>query len=123
MKPCGDCNLCCTGYLLGEVEDIPFGNLNKCHRLIDKKCSIYEDRPDMCKKYYCAWAQGLFPDWMKPNKSDIVISIEVDTLNRQYLKAISPKKLLPNVRQELEIFCKNNDTYFVEVLVLKILPI
>lgn len=26
---------------------------NGCSKLIDGKCSIYKDRPDVCKKYFC----------------------------------------------------------------------
>ncbi len=88
---CGTCNECCNGNLVGEAYGIPFGNNKPCHFLIEQKCSIYSSRPDACKKFQCGWSQNLFVDWMKPELSGILVSIEYDTNNKQFLKAIITK--------------------------------
>ena len=51
-------------------------------------CSIHETRPEACKRYQCAWSQDLFPDWMKPTESGVLVSIEVDDHKQQFLKVV-----------------------------------
>lgn len=68
---CTQCGLCCTGalhnYAVLEPEEIPFarslglslrtqgrpGFSLPCPRLVDCKCSIYENRPKVCGRYKC----------------------------------------------------------------------
>jgi Fe-S-cluster containining protein len=70
---CVDCSRCCENIFLPFLADgdekrwIEYHGLkvienemgafikinNKCSQLKDGKCSIYEDRPDVCRKYDC----------------------------------------------------------------------
>lgn len=123
MRNCDGCTYCCNGHLIGTVEDIQFGNMNACHRLTNSGCSIYENRPSMCTNYYCAWAQELFPEWMRPDLCGVVVSVEIDKENRQYLKAISNNNLPSDVEALLNTFTKSFNTYYVFVKVIKITSI
>lgn len=115
FRPCGDCTVCCEGHLVGKAHGNSFGNGKKCIFLVKQECTIYKDRPETCRKYQCGWSQGLFPEWMKPNKTGIMVSIEWKE-GKQYLKAIeiSPK-VEYNVYLELDKFCQQNNTYYVKV--------
>lgn len=116
FKPCGDCTACCDGFLIGNSHGNKFGNGKPCVFLVEKQCTIYNDRPKSCQNYQCAWTQGLFPDWMKPNQCGVMISVEINNDNKQFLRAIELKELIDyNVYSEIEKFCEENDTYFVKV--------
>lgn len=70
-KLCTQCGLCCTGalhnYAVLEPGEVPFartlglttrtegkpGFALPCPRLVDSKCSIYQDRPKVCGRYKC----------------------------------------------------------------------
>jgi Fe-S-cluster containining protein len=58
--PCTGCGCCCKRVglikLLLYEEDFPF-NVDEngaCEKLIDNKCSVYNDRPDVCSVYKMA---------------------------------------------------------------------
>jgi hypothetical protein len=68
------------------------------------KCLIYQIRPKVCQNYYCAWVQGLFPEWMRPDKCGLLISVE-NWPQGQYLRAIATQPIKDDVTKELEAFC------------------
>ena len=115
FRPCGDCTACCDGWLIGEANGHPFGNGKPCHFLINKICTIYKDRPRVCQNYQCAWTQHLFPEWMKPNKCGVLISVETKE-DHQFLRVIEMKPVIDYaVYAEIEKFCSENNTYYVKV--------
>lgn len=120
---CGDCNACCNGGLIGEAHGHVFGEGVPCHYLNNQKCSIYKERPDVCKSYQCAWSQGLFTKELKPNKSGILVSVEVKD-GKQYLKVVD---LIPNVSYNhivyIDDWCRRHDTFYVRVPYRKTFPI
>lgn len=72
MVTCGKCNECCKGWnyeitvrpkltkkeiksklykhRYGKLDIGPDGN---CFHMVDDKCTIYEDRPQICKDFDC----------------------------------------------------------------------
>jgi Fe-S-cluster containining protein len=117
FRPCGDCSACCEGHIRGNSYGNLFGYHKPCVFLVDKACSIYKDRPNTCKAFQCAWSQGLFPEWMKPNLTGIIISVETNSeYNKQYLRATEISPIVNNsVYTELEAFCSSNNTYYIKV--------
>ncbi len=116
FRPCGDCNACCEGALIGNAHGNRFGNHKPCVFLVSKTCAIHETRPQSCRNYQCAWSQHLFPEWMQPNKCGVLISVETSKEGHQYLKVIELKHEIPyEVYQEIDNFCKDNNTYYVKV--------
>jgi Fe-S-cluster containining protein len=115
FRPCGDCAACCEGHLIGNAHGNQFGKGRKCIFLVKQECQIYHERPETCRKYQCMWSQGIFPEWMKPNKTGMMISAEWKD-GKQYLRCIeiSPK-IDYNVYAEIEKFCTENQTYYVKV--------
>ena len=115
FRECGDCTACCDGFLLGNSHGNRFGNKKSCIFLVHKKCSIYADRPQSCHYYQCAWTQGILPEWMKPNKCGVLVSVETQP-DKQYLKVIEMCEIIEHsVYAELEQFCTENNTYYIRV--------
>jgi len=112
-RHCDGCSVCCEGYLRGSAFGNIFDSTTSCIYLKDKKCSIYEYRPNPCRTYYCAWLQGLFTDSLFPPTCGFTVSIEFDTQEKQYLKII-PTESNINI-DEVKEFCQHHNTYYVLV--------
>ena len=78
-RDCDGCDACCQGWLYGEAYGHKFWPGSPCHFKTKVGCKIYEHRPeDPCKTFTCAWlsdSEGLFPEWMKPNLSNVLITL------------------------------------------------
>lgn len=61
---CRGCTACCTHMNIVEIES-PAGE--RCKHETLHGCGIYESRPEGCRKFICAWAQGVIPqEWFPP---------------------------------------------------------
>jgi hypothetical protein len=87
MRPCGECTACCT-WLKGSAYGYEFGNGKSCKFLCEQNCSVYTKRPKVCEQYFCAWAQELLPEEMRPDRCGVIASVEKNE-NEQYLKLTS----------------------------------
>jgi hypothetical protein len=94
FRPCGECTACCDGQLIGDSYGNKFGNNKACIFLINHCCSVYETRPDTCKRYQCAWSQSLFDADMRPDKIGLMVSVEIIN-NERVLKAIEIWEIVP----------------------------
>lgn len=75
MRSCNGCTVCCDGTLFGEAHGKIFQTGRPCHFKCESGCSIYEDRPSICKEYRCAWLDDYdLPEWMKPNLSGVLVT-------------------------------------------------
>jgi len=84
MRPCDGCTACCT-WLNGSAHGHDFGNGKSCRFLSCSGCSVHRARPRACENYFCAWAQELLPEDMRPDKCNIIASVESNE-NGQFLK-------------------------------------
>jgi len=114
--PCGDCTVCCEGYLIGNAYGNNYGHGKKCIFLVSKKCSIYTSRPEACKKYQCAWTQGLFPEQFRPDKSGVLVTVQTNKqTGKQFLKVTEISEKINNeIDQHLHESRKENDTYYIK---------
>lgn len=64
--------MCCKVLLIKELEK-PVGRWCR-HAVMGKGCGIYEDRPSVCRSFYCHWMldPNLGPEW-KPEKAKFVL--------------------------------------------------
>lgn len=117
LRPCGDCVACCEGHLIGNSYGNKFGNGKQCIFLVKQDCTIYTDRPETCRKYQCAWTQGLLPENLRPDQSGIMVSVEVDKeANKQFLKVIEMRSGIDyNTYKAVDDFCQANNTHYVKV--------
>jgi len=61
-RACGDCMACCTVTHVPELNKPVGVTCKHC----EKGCSIYEERPNSCRAFACAWLQGDLADDMRP---------------------------------------------------------
>ena len=111
MRPCSNCTACCDGHLKIDVYGLTILN-NKCPFQCSG-CLIYNARPQVCKNYQCAWTQELFPEWMRPDQSGLMISVEKWTKG-QHLRAIEiTNNVNPQAIQELTEFAHKHNTPYI----------
>ncbi len=73
-RECNECTVCCINLQINEPElqkkaDEPCPNLSS-----GKGCAIYNDRPGVCRTWYCGWRIMPFVNEdMRPDKSRILI--------------------------------------------------
>lgn len=75
-RPCGDCSLCCDGWLKTHVlgHDISLGH--PCPFSDGHHCTIHDKRPhDPCRVFFCGWAEAgsHLPEWMWPKSSGVIM--------------------------------------------------
>jgi hypothetical protein len=118
VRSCGECTACCEGHLAGNVYGHVFKPGTPCFFLLPADgCGIYPTRPASCRKYKCAWLQGLLPDWLKPTKSGVLVSVEVDHQKKQFLKVVIIKDVVDNkVFEFLDDWVVRHDTYYIRVV-------
>jgi len=116
FKSCGNCTVCCSGILAGNIYGNVFNKDKQCVFLVDQQCVIYNTRPEVCRKYQCAWSQGIIPDWLKPTESNILITVEIKD-KQQYLKAVclTDEKISSEITTFLDEWTKENNTYYTVV--------
>jgi hypothetical protein len=74
-RACGSCTLCCKVLLIRELAK-PAGTwCPKCN--VGKGCSIYSERPDVCRAFVCGYLLGaqISESW-RPNKAKMVLVFE-----------------------------------------------
>lgn len=75
-RECGDCSLCCK--LLVVVELGKPGGVWCDHADPGKGCGAYQERPQSCRVFACAWLRGELPDYWAPRRSRMVIGFRED---------------------------------------------
>ncbi|PFH20812.1 hypothetical protein BX604_5232 [Burkholderia sp. JKS000303] len=75
-KQCGGCTVCC------EALNIDTPELKKdagvmCQNACEAGCSIYENRPDVCRTWYCLWRRiPDMPENCRPDKVRVLFSLD-----------------------------------------------
>lgn len=65
MRECGNCVACCRLPAIKELAK-PFDTL--CKFSDGKCCTIYAERPDVCRRFNCMWLQDRLPEQCKPTE-------------------------------------------------------
>ncbi len=75
LRPCGECYACCVWLGINELKKHAGTSCSKLDGSLGAtcRCSIYDSRPQACKTYSCGWRSGLGEDFMRPDKSGILI--------------------------------------------------
>lgn len=72
-RKCDGCTACCEGWLAAEALGKRFFPGQPCHWMGCSGCTVYEDRPEVCSAFSCAWKDTHFlPEWFKPTESKII---------------------------------------------------
>lgn len=78
-RSCGTCTLCCR---LPEIDQLSKPANTLCvNCVMGKGCFIYEDRPDLCRDFLCAWMTDheLGPEW-EPTVANMMVYGQGDQL-------------------------------------------
>ena len=76
QRQCGTCTACCEGWAAGTIRGHEMHAGLHCHFLIDKKCTIYEERPvSPCRNFVCGWLadDSPFPEEFRPDKIGVIV--------------------------------------------------
>ncbi len=67
-RQCGGCNICCTTMKVSPLNK-PAGV--SCGHITEAGCGNYENRPEVCRTWYCMWVRdtnGILSDEERPDK-------------------------------------------------------
>lgn len=71
MRECGECDVCCRGFLTVQVNEIKVELNNPCPHVCNG-CGIHDTRPEVCRAFQCAWKIEGWDDDQQPHKSGVI---------------------------------------------------
>jgi len=69
FRKCGQCTACCTSL---EIPSLDKSAGTSCKHLKRAGCGFYEQRPEECRGFQCAWSEKLLPSSARPDKSGLM---------------------------------------------------
>jgi hypothetical protein len=115
--------MCCEGWIHGDAHGHNFYPGIPCffHKKTDKGgCSIYKDRPEKpCKLFKCGWLAEpeLFPEWLKPELSKVIVVKEYKNNHEYYVFKNCGQELSTRLLDWIILFSLNNKkniVYYVD---------
>jgi hypothetical protein len=80
-RACGDCTVCCVAPSIDKPEIQKLSG-SACRHCTGGGCAIYDDRPPVCRSYYCAWRSvDIFDDSWRPDKSGVMPYVETEGIS------------------------------------------
>jgi len=73
-RTCDGCNRCCFTHAVEEV--LAKKEFVECEHACKIGCAIYKKRPPPCRGYRCAWLQGNFSEYDRPDKAGLVVDMQ-----------------------------------------------
>ena len=76
-RECGDCTVCCTVPTIDQpgIQKPAGATCRYCAH----GCLIHDTRPEVCRRYFCAWRQMvIFSDDWRPDRSGVFSELETD---------------------------------------------
>lgn len=70
MRACGGCTLCCS--ILG-VQGLKEPRTECPHQEVGSGCRIYQNRPQDCRNFRCAWRIEMLPVHLRPDHVGFVV--------------------------------------------------
>jgi hypothetical protein len=79
-RECGACQVCCISLTIDKpaIQKMPG---SACRHSLKGGCDIYENRPDVCRVFFCGWRKvaDIPADW-RPDRSGILVIGESNQL-------------------------------------------
>ncbi|MFC1663331.1 YkgJ family cysteine cluster protein [Patescibacteria group bacterium] len=73
-RTCGKCNACCKTYSVPGMSRDSSGWCQHCD--IGRGCAIYEERPEVCRYFTCAWLNGTGDESWRPDRFGVMIDVQ-----------------------------------------------
>jgi len=105
-RACGECTACCISLRIDETELKKSADVKCSFLSVNGGCSIYEDRPSVCRTWYCGWRK--FPEVdesMRPDKCGLMIKhYERNSVSLMLIKGKSNRILWD--KRTMNMICK-----------------
>jgi len=111
LRECKECSMCCAGWLPATIHNHEMFPGKPCHFIsIHDKCTIYENRPDLCKEFRCVWLDNTnLPEWLKPSISNVIIHTRKTKSNIDFWEIVEcGKKIDSQVLNTILLYITNN---------------
>ncbi len=117
-RTCGSCIACCV---IPRIEAPSFTKEAgvMCVHCSGQDCSIYEERPNPCRTFYCLWRRvGTMPDSLRPDRTGVMFTIErlaqpTNPFEREFVIARALNSIADldgsEVRGALRVFMEQGD--------------
>lgn len=118
QRECGECRACCIipGFK-ASPEEAPFSKPpgEPCVHLAEHGCSIYPERPPVCRRFQCAWLSAPnLPDALRPDRCGVMFSTNENVVGEGYavyahelwpgaLEGELPRWLIDQVADEITV--------------------
>ncbi len=76
MNSCGDCNACCKRAAIRFSEGVKDKD-TLCSRYCNG-CTIYANRPSVCRDFNCLWLQAEMPIELRPDHTGVMVYVKPD---------------------------------------------
>ena len=77
-RQCGDCMVCCEYMPISTKGLIKPGQTLCPHVIVNRGCSMYDTRPNVCRTWHCLWRRdAAMPEALRPDKSRMIFSLIV----------------------------------------------
>lgn len=96
-RECGECTVCCVNLLIKDKNFEKAADVACTHMVEKGGCTIYNDRPSVCRDWHCAWRfmAQLGDDW-RPDRSGILLRSDENGIIFQPIR--DAKKVLTSAR-------------------------
>lgn len=82
-RECGSCNACCIHLKFDDKpQHIP------CIKLSEGRCEAYEERPDFCRSFLCAWIRGALWPAARPDMCGVLVQLVDDKAESFVVNAV-----------------------------------
>lgn len=100
MRDCGGCTQCCKTMGIVELKK-PINTWCE-HCAIGGGCKIYENRPETCRGFVCAWLTDMnMPEDQRPDKTKVVLWAPVEFGGKVIVANVDPRR--PRAAREGEL--------------------
>lgn len=77
-RECGDCVACCKSLEIQEPQLTKPAEV-LCQHCTGHSCGIYDNRPSVCRGWYCVWrVEKDLSDDMRPDKCGVMFTLDGD---------------------------------------------
>lgn len=103
-RECGECTACCHHIPIDQEDMVKLPNVDCEHLMKEGGCRIYQNRPNTCAKWFCAWRYiSTIDEQWRPDKSGTLMDFSTKATPEEYsekrslvLKVIDKEKFLSN---------------------------
>lgn len=114
-RSCGSCTACCVLPRIGVESAFPDGKpgYTPCDKLCTSGCSVYKNRPELCKDYICLWRAGIIDGDERRRPDQLGLMFTLDTNAKETEIIVEAWELWDKAASE------NPGRYFIDTIAQK----